>query len=67
MPLEVTVYFVIALPFAAGAVKLTIACASPATAVTAVGTPGNATGITLLDGADGAPVPITLVALTVNV
>ncbi len=40
--LDVTVYDVIALPpFEAGAVKLTLACALPATAVTPVGAPGT--------------------------
>ncbi len=54
-------------PFETGAVKLTVACALPAVADTAVGVPGTVTGVTLLDAADTAPVPITLVAVTVNV
>jgi hypothetical protein len=59
---------VIALPpFEAGAVKLTVAWALPATAVTPVGAPGTVAGVTLLDTADAGPVPIALVAVTVNV
>ncbi len=66
--LEVTVYEVIALPpFDEGAVKLTVACALPATAVTAVGAPGGPVGVTLFEGADAAPVPAAFVAVTVNV
>lgn len=67
VPLDVTVYNVIALPFAGGAVKLTVACAFPRTAVTAVGAPGTvAVGVTTLEANDGAPVPIAFVAVTVN-
>jgi hypothetical protein len=66
--LEVTVYEVIALPpFEAGGVKLTVACWLPAVAVTAVGAPGTVAGVTLLEGLDAGPVPIALVAVTVNV
>ena len=68
--LEVTVYNVIALPpFDAGAVKLTVACALPGVAVPIVGAPGTvvAAGVTLLEAADAAPVPIAFVAFTVNV
>ena len=46
---------------------MTVACALPAVAVTAVGASGTAPGVTLFDGADGGPVPIALVAVTVNV
>ena len=65
--LEVTVYPVIGLPFAEGAVKLTIACALAAAAATPVGVPGAPAGITLLVGFDAAPVPIAFVAVTVKV
>jgi hypothetical protein len=59
---------VIALPpFELGAVKLTVAWALPATAVTPVGAPGTVAGVTLFDAADEGPVPIALVAFTVNV
>ena len=54
-------------PFEAGGVKLTVACALPATAVTAVGAPETVAGVTLLEGLDAIPVPIALVAFTVNV
>ena len=46
---------------------MTVACALPAVAVTPVGAPGADAGVTLFDGADGGPVPIALVAVTVNV
>jgi hypothetical protein len=66
--LDVTVYPVIVLPpFEAGAVKLTVAWALPATAVTPVGAPGTVAGVTLFDGLDAGPVPTALVAFTVNV
>jgi hypothetical protein len=59
---------VIALPpFELGTVKLTVAWALPATAVTTVGAPGTVAGVTLLDALDAGPVPIALVAVTVNV
>ena len=54
-------------PFEAGGVKLTVAWALPATAVTAVGAPGTVAGVTLFEVADAGPVPIALVAFTVNV
>ncbi len=61
-------YDVIVLPpFEAGAVKLTVAWALPATADTFVGAPGTVAGITLLDGDDAGPVPTALVAVTVKV
>jgi hypothetical protein len=62
------VYAVIALPpFEAGAIQLTVACALPAVAVTAVGGSGRRAGVTAFDAADVAPVPTLLVAVTVNV
>ena len=66
--LEVTVYWVMALPPSeAGAVQLTVAWLSPATADTSVGGPGGPTGVITLDADDGALVPTELVAVTVNV
>ena len=56
-------------PSLVGAVKLTVACALPPVAVPVTGAPGTtiALGVTLLDVADASPVPITLVAFTVQV
>ena len=66
--LEVTVYEVIGLPpFEAGAVKLTVAWALPAVAETPVGAPGTVAGVTLFEGDEAGPVPMALVAVTVNV
>ena len=68
---DVTVYVVIVLPpLDAGAAQLTVACALPGTAVTPVGAPGavpDPTGVTGDEGADAGPVPMPLVAVTVNV
>jgi hypothetical protein len=63
----VTVYEVIALPFDAGAVHDTVAWPLPGVAVTLVGAPGAAAGVTALDAADAGPFPIAFVAVTVNV
>jgi hypothetical protein len=53
---------------ATGAVQLTVTLPSGlAVAATAAGAPGASAGVTPLDAADAAPVPITLVAVTVNV
>jgi hypothetical protein len=69
--LDVTVYEMMGLPPSdAGTVKLTVAWAFPAIAVTPVGAPGTVadpTGVTLLDGLDAGPVPIAFVAFTVLV
>jgi hypothetical protein len=57
-------------PSLAGAVQVTVACASPAVAVTAagaLGTVAGATGVTSFDGADAALVPTAFVAVTVKV
>ena len=57
-------------PLFAGAVKATVALALPAAAAPMVGAPGTvaaAPGVTLFDAADAGPVPIALVAVTVNV
>lgn len=66
---EVTVYDVIGEPpLSVGAVQLTVACAFPATAETAVGGAGAvAAGVTLFDAADAGPVPALFFAVTVNV
>jgi hypothetical protein len=61
-------------PVEAGAVQDTVTSgatpnATPGTlvAVTPVGAPGVLAGVTALDGAEGALVPVMLVAVTVNV
>jgi hypothetical protein len=64
---QITVYPVIALPFAFGEVQLTVAESAPAPADTATGASGGPIGVTLLDGDEGGPVPNALVAVTVKV
>ena len=57
-------------PSEAGAVQVTVALASPAVADAAVGAPGTvaaAVGVTAVEAAEAAPVPMALVAVTVNV
>jgi hypothetical protein len=60
-------------PFEAGAVKLSVAWALSAVAVALVGAPGTVAGVTLftgvteLDGPEAGPVPISFVAVTMNV
>jgi hypothetical protein len=54
-------------PVVEGAVKLTVAVLFPAAAVPIAGAPGTVAGVTLMDAADGAPVPTLLVAVTVKV
>src|ERR1700682_4061246 len=54
-------------PLLLGALKLTDACALLAVAVAPVGAPGTVAGVTLFDAADGALIPIALVAVTVKV
>jgi hypothetical protein len=64
----VTVYDVSALPpFDAGAVQETVADPAPAVAVTPVGAPGTAAGVTAFDAADAALFPTPFVAVTVKV
>ena len=46
---------------------MTVACALPAVAVPIVGAPGTVAGVTLFEGLDAGPAPITLVAFTVKV
>ncbi len=58
----------IGLPFVSAAVKATEADPSPAVAVPMVGAPGKpACGVAELEAAEGAPVPMALVAVTVKV
>ena len=54
-------------PLLVGAVKLTVTRPLPAVAVPMDGVPGTVEGVTLLDGADAAPVPVLLVAWTLSV
>jgi hypothetical protein len=68
---QLTVYLVIGLPLSLGAVQDTPADAfgSP-TAITSVGASGNPfvlIGVTALEGAEGGPYPIELIAVTVKV
>lgn len=51
----------------AGAIHETLACASPAVPVTAVGAPGTVRGVMAAEVADAAPVPAALMAETLNV
>jgi len=51
----------------AGTVHDTVAEALPAAAATPVGVPGAVAGVTELDAAEAADVPIAFVAVTVNV
>jgi hypothetical protein len=53
-------------PLLAGAVKLTVALPLPAVALTVVGASGTPEGVRMLEGADAAPVPAPLVAVTVQ-
>jgi len=55
------------LPFDAGGVKLTVAWALPGVALTPVGAPGAADGVTGVEAPEAGPVPIPFVAVTVNV
>ena len=64
---EVTVYPVTGVPLAAEDEKVTDAWPLPAVAVPMVGTLGTAAGVAAADGADATPVPMGLVAVTVNV
>ncbi len=67
--LEVTVYPVIrAPPVSVGALHETFAWPFPAVALTPTGAPGTgADGVTVLEGAEGALVPVDVMAVTVNV
>jgi len=63
----VTLYPVIAEPFEAGAVQVTVADALPATAETPVGAPGTVDGITAADAEEAVEGPRAFLATTVNV
>jgi hypothetical protein len=54
-------------PSLVGAVQVTEAEALPAVADTPVGAPGTFAGVTAVEAAEAAPVPLALVAVTVNV
>lgn len=47
--------------------NVTVAWVFPAVADSEVATPGTVNGVTELDAADAAPVPMAFVAVTVNV
>jgi hypothetical protein len=55
------------LPFEAEGVKLTVAWALPGVALTPVGAPGEADGVTGVEALEAGPVPAAFVAVTVNV
>ena len=67
--LDITVYpVIVAPPLETGAAHDTTLCALAAfVAVTLVGAPGVVLGVTALDGSDAIPVPLVLVAVTLNV
>src|SRR3954451_5324091 len=54
-------------PLETGAVQFTIACALPGVAVTPVGAPGGAAGVTAAEEVEGALLPTAFVATTVKV
>ena len=54
-------------PSEPGAVQLTVAWPTPATAVTFVGASGTLPSVIALDAVDAEPVPVELVAVTVKV
>jgi hypothetical protein len=56
-----------ALPFDAGAVKVTWAWALPAVAVTPAGAPGTVYGVTEFEAPEGRLLPAAFVAVTVKV
>lgn len=64
---DVTVYPVTGEPLLTPAVHDTSADVLPRVAVTAVGFPGTATGVTAAEGFEELDVPTALVAVTVNV
>ena len=53
-------------PLLTGAVQVTFAEPLPRVAATLVGGSGTASGVTVFDGAEGSPVPLRFVAVTVN-
>jgi hypothetical protein len=54
-------------PVLPGAVQLTVADALPLEGIAIVGMPGVVAGVTLAEGPENRPVPVPLVAATVNV
>jgi hypothetical protein len=54
-------------PLDAGGVKLTVAWALPAVALTHVGALGTSAGVTGVEGLEAGPVPVAFAAVTVNV
>ena len=65
---ELTAYPVIGVPpLLAGAVQLTVACRTPAAALTPVGAPGTSGSVIPAEAPDGALLPTPLVATTVKV
>lgn len=65
---EVAVYDMIGLPpLIFGAVKKTVASSNPAVALTFVGAPGTAAGVTSLEASEVIPVPIAFFAVTLKV
>jgi hypothetical protein len=54
-------------PLFSGALHETVAWPSPGVALTPVGAPGTVAGVTGEEATEAAPVPIELVAVTVNV
>jgi hypothetical protein len=63
----VAVYERIGEPPLLGAVKVTVACVSPETAVTFEGALGIVAGVTLLLAVEAVPAPFKFVAVTVKV
>ena len=53
-------------PLLAGAAKLKVALPLPAVALPINGASGTPIGVTMLEGADAAPVPVPFVAVTVQ-
>jgi hypothetical protein len=54
-------------PVAAGGVNMTVAWAFPGVALTPVGAPGSAAGVTGLEAAEGRLFPAAFVAVTLKV
>jgi hypothetical protein len=63
----VTVYVVIAEPFAPSPLNAMVACESPGVAVTEVGAVGSPAGVTADDAVDASELPTEFTATTVNV
>ncbi len=63
----VTVYVVMAEPFAPSPLNAMVACESPGVAVTDVGAVGSPAGVTADDAVDASELPTEFTATTVNV